>query len=64
MGDFELAEKLLLEAKEMDNGYVQTYVVLVSAYARNKDKKKREECINKMLPNGGRATSRGNDDCL
>lgn len=45
VGDFESAEKLLLKAKEMDNDYVQTYVGLVSAYARNKDKKKREECI-------------------
>ncbi len=43
--DFSKAEELLLKAKEMDPDYVQTYVGLVSAYAREKDKIKREECI-------------------
>ncbi|MFA6405041.1 MAG: hypothetical protein WCW03_03515 [Candidatus Paceibacterota bacterium] len=45
MGDFSKAEELLLKAKEMDPEYIQTYVGLVSAYARDKDKERREECI-------------------
>lgn len=43
--DFETAEKMLLKAKEIDQDYVQAYVGLVSAYSRQKDKDKREECI-------------------
>ena len=47
--DFKMAEKLLLEAKEMDPDYVQTYVGLVCAYGRPKDRKKREETIRKAF---------------
>ena len=47
--DFKTAEKLLLEAKEMDPNYVQTYVGLVSVYARPKDRKKLEENIKKAF---------------
>lgn len=45
VGDFKSAEDLLLKAKAIDPQYVQTYVGLVSAYARFKDKTKREKCI-------------------
>ncbi len=43
--DFKSAEEMLLKAKDVDPNYVQTYIGLVSAYSRPKDKKKREENI-------------------
>lgn len=45
VGEFSKAEELLLKAKDMDPDHIQTYVGLVSAYARDKDKEKREENI-------------------
>ncbi|MFA6446435.1 MAG: hypothetical protein WCW14_04285 [Candidatus Paceibacterota bacterium] len=39
-GEYETAEDMLLKAKKIDPEYVQTYIGLVSAYGRPKDRKK------------------------
>lgn len=44
-GNYKYAEELLLKAKTMDADYVQTYIGLVSVYARPNMKEKREENI-------------------